>query len=112
ERFGTEVLMFGGFVGDPEAGSIDSKLRDYCAIRCVDAEESNGPESGRVELNCFRTVAHGKHGGDGFGHALDYCSGSRSSSGGGPSRRGGGGPGFWPGGPFFAPGRLGSRGRS
>jgi hypothetical protein len=61
--FWAEVEVLGGFVGDPEAGSIDREVCDDGSIFGVNAEEFDGSECGLIEIDCLRTVSNGEHGG-------------------------------------------------
>jgi hypothetical protein len=65
EGLGAEVVVLGGFVGDPEAAAVDGEIRDYAAGWVFVAEEFFGSEGGFVEVDGFGSVADGEEGGEG-----------------------------------------------
>jgi hypothetical protein len=71
EGLGAEVLVFGGFVGDPEAVAVDGEIRDYGAGGVFVAEDLLGSEGGFVEVDGFGSVADGEEGGEGGGDHQD-----------------------------------------
>jgi len=65
EGLGAEVLVFGRFIGDPEAVAVDGEIRDYGAGRVFVAEDLIGSEGGFVEVDGFGSVADGEEGSEG-----------------------------------------------
>src|SRR5215467_10569558 len=73
EGFGAEVFVFGGFVGEPEARSVDGQVGNDGAVGAVEVEEFFGAEGGFVEGDGFAAVADGEEGGDGGWGAWHGC---------------------------------------
>jgi hypothetical protein len=67
ESLGAEVLVLGGFVGDPEAVAVDGEVGDYGAGGVFEVEDLFGSEGGFVEVDGFGSVADGEEGGEGGG---------------------------------------------
>jgi len=59
ERFGTEVVVLGRFVAEPEFGSINGKTGNH-ATAVFEAEELDGSEGGAIEVDCTGTVTQAK----------------------------------------------------
>jgi hypothetical protein len=70
ESLGAEVLVLGGFVGDPEAVAVDGEVGDYGAGWVFVAEDLFGSEGGFVEVDGFGSVADGEEGGEGGGDGI------------------------------------------
>jgi hypothetical protein len=66
ERLGTEVLVLGRFVGDPEIGSPDGQLSDHCsASGIVDAIQLGSAERRFIEVDGFGAISNRKQWGYG-----------------------------------------------
>src|SRR5262249_46299071 len=70
ERFRTEVLMLGRFVGNPKLGPLHRKPRDYGSVRSVEAESLCCAECGLVKVDGLGALSDREHWGDGCGRSL------------------------------------------
>lgn len=68
QSFRAEILVFGGFVTEPEFSAVDGEACDDATVGRIEAEYFGGAKGGFVEIHSVRAVANRQPGryGNGF----------------------------------------------